>query len=79
MSKRVFVLTDDISPTTKLVTCSLCLSVLHENEWIGVEQTIRALRTYERDQPPRLDPGLCDDCRIVLDARRRPPAVTLAA
>ena len=79
MSKSVFVLVNDISPTTPLVTCSLCLSVLHGDEWIGVEPTIRALRSYERDQPPRLDPGLCDDCRTMLAARRRPPAVTLAA
>lgn len=78
MSKRVFVLADDISPTTPLVTCSVCLSVLHGKEWIGVEQTIRAVRSYELDQPPRLAPGLCDDCRRRLAARRRPALRTAA-
>lgn len=71
MSKRVFVLVDDVSPTTALVTCSICLSVLHGEEWIGAEQTIRGLRTYARPEPSRLAPGLCDECRRRIDARRR--------
>jgi hypothetical protein len=70
MSKRVFVLVDEVSPTTALVTCSICLSVRHGSEWIWPEQTIRALRSYANDQPPRLAPGLCDDCRYRLNARR---------
>jgi hypothetical protein len=71
MSKRVFVLVDDVSPSTALVTCSLCLSVLHGRDWITAEQTIRALRTFARPDPPRLAPGLCDECRNRLDGRRR--------
>jgi len=70
MSKRVFVLVDDVSPTTALVTCSICLNVLHGEEWIGAEQTIRALRTFARPDPPRLAAGLCDECRARIEARR---------
>jgi hypothetical protein len=71
MSKRVFVLVDDVSPTTALVTCSVCLSVLHGEEWISAAQTIRGLRTFARPEPPRLAPGLCNECRNRIRTRRR--------
>jgi hypothetical protein len=53
-----------------LVTCSLCLSVLRQDEWIDAEEAIRRLRSYELPSPVSLEPGLCDGCRAELDERR---------
>lgn len=50
------------TPLASLVTCSICLRVLHETGWIAAEDAILALRTFEFPEPVRLAPGLCDDC-----------------
>jgi hypothetical protein len=39
-------------------------------EWIAAEEAIREARTFERSTPPRLLPGLCDDCFDAIAARR---------
>jgi hypothetical protein len=68
-----------ISPTAAewsqaaLPTCSLCLSVWYGDMWIGAEHAIHVLRTYAHWQPPRLTPGLCDECRGEISARRSGP------
>jgi hypothetical protein len=57
-------------PQAALVTCSICLRVQHASGWMGAEEAIRELRTFELREPVRLAPGLCDDCSDALDARR---------
>jgi hypothetical protein len=57
-------------PQARLVTCSICLSVRSGDEWIGAEQAIQELRSFTLGEPPPLAPGLCDDCRSELSARR---------
>jgi hypothetical protein len=50
-------------------TCSICLSVLHNERWLEADEAIRALRTFERRSVPHLKDGLCDRCET--DVRRR--------
>jgi hypothetical protein len=54
----------------ELDTCSICLRVRHEDQWIEVETAIRALRSFEHPAPPRLLPALCDRCAALLALRR---------
>jgi hypothetical protein len=51
-------------------TCSVCLGVMRGEEWIAAEEAIREARTFDRSTPPRLLPGLCDDCFDAIAARR---------
>jgi hypothetical protein len=38
--------------------------------WIEADAVIAQLRSYELDTPPRLLPGVCDDCvDAILDRR----------
>jgi hypothetical protein len=58
------------SPRLSVVACSLCLRVLRDSTWIEAEQAIRELRSYELPEPVLLEPGLCDQCSDVIQARR---------
>jgi hypothetical protein len=58
------------SHTVSLTACSVCLGVLRGEGWIAAEELIRELRTFERSTPPRLLPGLCDDCSGAIAERR---------
>jgi hypothetical protein len=45
-----------------VVACSICLRVLRGSAWVEAEEAIRELRSFERRDPVRLGPGLCNDC-----------------
>jgi hypothetical protein len=62
-----------------LVACSVCLRVLHGEEWVDAEHAIRDLRSFALPAPPRLESGLCDHCTESIRSRRREPKETLAA
>lgn len=64
---------------TDLVTCSLCLRVRRGSAWIEAEAVITELRSYELDVPPRLLPGVCDDCADAILLRRARTAEAIAA
>jgi hypothetical protein len=64
---------------TDLITCSLCLRVLHESEWMEAEQVIRAIRSYELEVPPRLQPAVCDHCAESISSRRAQAVERVAA
>jgi hypothetical protein len=66
-------------PRASLVSCSICLRVLRGSEWIEAERAIRALRSYELDAPPRLEPGLCDLCAHAIGRRRARVSASIAA
>jgi len=53
-----------------VVACSLCLRVQRNGTWIEAEQAIRELRSYEFTAPLPLEPGLCEECRDSVRARR---------
>ena len=53
-----------------VVACSLCLRVQRDGIWIEAEEAIRELRSYEFSAPLSLEPGLCDQCRAIVLARR---------
>jgi hypothetical protein len=55
---------------SELVTCSLCLSVRRGSKWMDAERVIRELRSFEHVSPPRLQPGVCEDCAEAIFARR---------
>jgi hypothetical protein len=55
---------------TDLVTCSLCLRVRRASAWVAPEDVIAELRSYELETPPRLLPGVCDDCADAIFDRR---------
>jgi hypothetical protein len=57
-------------PPAGLVTCSICLRVQRESGWVSADEAIRELRTYELQEPLRLSPAVCDDCRENLAERR---------
>ena len=65
--------------STGLVTCSLCLRVLLDSEWIDAERVIRAIRTYELGALPRLEPAICDICADSIFSRRVQPVEAIAA
>ena len=56
--------------STDLVTCSLCLRVRRGSDWVDPEDVIAELRSYELESPPRLWPGVCDDCADAIFDRR---------
>ena len=59
----------------RLVTCSLCLHVLHRgSQWVEAEQVILQTRSYELAAPPRLAAAACDDCAATILRRRGPSA-----
>ena len=64
--------------TNRLTTCSVCLRVLHDAEWIEAERAITLLRSFALPVPPRLDSAVCDHCLESI-RRRRALAGTLAA
>lgn len=53
-----------------IVACSRCLRVQRGSSWFEAEEIIRALRSFELVEAPKLLPGLCDRCRSAIDARR---------
>ena len=55
---------------TDPVTCSLCLRVRRGSAWVESEDVITELRSYELDAPPRLLPGVCDECADAIFDRR---------
>ena len=57
------------SPTS-LITCSLCLRVLRDSEWLEAERVIGEIRSYELEAPPRLEPAVCDLCADSIFSRR---------
>lgn len=64
---------------THLVTCSVCLRVLRESQWMEPERVIREIRSFELDAPPRLEPALCTVCAEGILSRRSQPQEILAA
>jgi hypothetical protein len=64
---------------TNLVTCSLCLRVRRGSAWIEPEDVITALRSFELESPPRLLPGICDDCADAIFDRRTQTEEPVAA
>jgi hypothetical protein len=64
---------------THLITCSLCLRVRRGSEWLGAEDVIREIRSYELAAPPRLHPGVCDVCAESILSRRMQAAEPTAA
>jgi hypothetical protein len=55
---------------TDLVTCSLCLRVLRDGEWMPAERVIREIRSYDLESPPRLRSTVCDGCADSILSRR---------
>jgi hypothetical protein len=55
---------------TALITCSLCLGVLRDLEWMEAERVIREIRSYELEAPPRLQSAVCDACAESIWSRR---------
>jgi hypothetical protein len=53
-----------------VTACSICLSVLLDDEWVAAEDAIRRLRTYDSPSVVALEPALCDLCIEAVDARR---------
>ena len=64
---------------TDLITCSLCLRVRQGSEWMEAEQVIRAIRSYELELPPRLQPAVCDSCAESIATRRAHASEPVAA
>src|SRR5256885_14713781 len=56
--------------STDLVACSLCLRVRRDSAWVEPEDVITELRSYDLEAPPRLLPGVCDDCADAIFDRR---------
>jgi hypothetical protein len=63
----------------RFVACAICLSVQHDGAWIEAGDAIRRLRTFERQDIPRLGEALCDRCQMELWQRRRGSSQELAA
>jgi hypothetical protein len=55
---------------TDLVTCSLCLRVQCDSEWVEAERAIRETRSFELESPPRMQPAVCDVCAGSIFRRR---------
>jgi hypothetical protein len=62
-----------------LDACSICLSVRYESHWIEPGIAIRAMRTFELDSPPRLQPAVCERCAAVLARQRNRVEIARAA
>jgi hypothetical protein len=56
--------------TLSLVSCSLCLRVLRDSDWVDARDAIRRLRNFELATVVHLEPGLCDECAELIDRRR---------
>jgi hypothetical protein len=59
--------------TLILVSCSLCLRVLHDSHWIDARDAIRKLRRFELPTVVHLEPGVCDQCGELIARRRASP------
>jgi hypothetical protein len=55
---------------TDLVTCSLCLRVLRDSEWVEAERAIRETRSFDLESPPRMQSAVCDVCAGSIFRRR---------
>jgi hypothetical protein len=55
---------------TSLITCSLCLRVLRDSEWVEADRVIGEIRSYELEAPPRLEPAVCNVCADSILNRR---------
>jgi hypothetical protein len=64
---------------TGLTTCSLCLRVLQDSEWIDADRVIREIRSYELEAPPRLHSAVCDLCVETITSHRAQAREPLAA
>jgi hypothetical protein len=53
-----------------LVTCSLCLRVLRDSEWVEAERAIRESRSFDHEGPPRMVSAVCDACTGAILSRR---------
>jgi hypothetical protein len=53
-----------------IVTCSLCLRVLRDSEWIEAERVIRESRSFDHASPPRMVSAVCDPCTGAILSRR---------
>jgi hypothetical protein len=62
-----------------LTACSVCLRVLHGNDWVDAETVIRQFRSFDLGTTPRLKPALCGGCVRSLRERRARLAEPLAA
>jgi hypothetical protein len=62
-----------------LVICALCLRVQQGSDWIDANQVIRELRSFEHEEPPRLNGVICDDCADSIFRRRAEAREPLAA
>jgi hypothetical protein len=56
--------------TLSLVSCSLCLRVLRDSDWVDARDAIRRLRKFELPTMVHLEPGLCDECSDLVERRR---------
>jgi hypothetical protein len=55
----------------RLVTCSICLRVRIDREWVEAHAAIRTLRTFEQKSVVSLLGALCDRCEERLRLRRQ--------
>jgi hypothetical protein len=55
---------------TDLTTCSICLRVRRDGEWVDAEDVIREIRSYELETPPHLHDAVCEDCADSIFNRR---------
>jgi hypothetical protein len=55
---------------TDLITCSLCLRVLRDGQWMDAERVIREIRSYELETPPHLHDAVCEACVESIFSRR---------
>jgi hypothetical protein len=46
-----------------LFICSWCNRAKVKERWVEVEEAVRLLRLFERDEPPQLQHAVCDACR----------------
>ena len=58
--------------------CSLCLRVRHDSRWMEAETAIRAFRSFDHDELPRLRPAICDVCAGLIALRRSAPVAKAA-
>jgi hypothetical protein len=56
--------------TLSLVSCSLCLRVLRDSDWVDALDAIRRLRKFELPTVVHPEPGLCDECGDLIERRR---------
>jgi hypothetical protein len=64
---------------TELTTCSLCLRVLLDSEWIEADRVIRETRSFELEAPPRLHSAVCALCAESITSRRAQAPEPIAA